>query len=249
MQYHRRLPRAAGLLCLTLCLIFGCQFNPPKARYLLDPVVLAEVVLDLPGEPSFRGSGVIIRHQGDYTYILTCKHLLSNPATKSVQVGTGKRGENWAVPQDTVFDRHDEQDAAILRTARLRLPQVRLGSGVPRLFAREYTTGWCPAIDEIMSFPGEVILNWPALIVSGQATAGCSGGAVFSQYDGVWVAVGLITALGHMSIGGNELRLNHITMALPIVALRPWIKEVLEDERQSEGAAGEPAGAEAGPHE
>ncbi len=245
MQYHPRLPRAS--FCLGLCLIFGCQFNPPKARYILDPVVLAEALL--PEDISFRGSGVIIRHQGDYTYILTCKHLLDHPATTGFQVGTGARGDDWTFHEATLVGEHEEHDAALLRTARLPLPQVKLGPGVPRLFAKEYTTGWCPAVDEILSFPGEVIANRPALVVSGQATGGCSGGAVFAQDDGDWVAVGLITAIGNMEIGGNNLRLNHITMALPMAALRPWIEELLKDEKQSERADREPAGAEGQPHE
>jgi hypothetical protein len=189
-----------------------------------------------------RGSaaGIVFRHDGERTYILTARHALyfDEPfkpedwglpplaiitgATRKVLleprvvfgVGHAKGEMAW---ESTILD------AAVFWVDRINRPAVEYWKKPPPWGATALAVGMIYPYKLMMHFDGRYQgMVGGQQVFSTHAHSGCSGGGVFVYTDGKWALSGLIVAIG---VNGPGLLLHHVTYAVPVYRIAQAVED------------------------
>lgn len=172
------------------------------------------------------GSGSVVGHGKDGTYILTCHHVVTRP--QKLRVLWPEDGKIRYVGAEVV--RADKAlDLALLKTGHLvdRIP-IDLADDLPELYCRCYTLG---SASGRYGAGGEVILCGAdgstgsehfgkLLMFSGLIVCGMSGGMLLNS-DGELIGV------PHLSEIENEVALNALGYAVPLKTVKAFLKRWL----------------------
>jgi len=171
-----------------------------------------------------RGSGNVIAHVGNNSYVLTCKHVIDDEPGMRVQV-VRREGKRFVSTPGIVERCDPKHDLAIVRTSRrIPVPAIGLADKEPELYEPLYSVGCGSGFYGLAARALLTALDGSAgeagatgYLYTGLCINGMSGGALIDE-DGA--LVGVIEAMdrnGHLPVWS-------IGHAVPLPAIKAFLR-------------------------